>query len=238
MKSYKLTFAICWLFLFSFQSIFSQTKENYLAVYDSIIGKENLPITNGLFHFNNFRINNNKDIYFLSESFTKGSLNYMGQYYSNLDIKYDALNDQIVYRPSGKSEKTGINLIKSNVNTFQINGLNFVNLDKVDVEKVEFIKGFYEEKIKNNTLTFYIKHFKSKREVFINKNVFVEFSDEVSFVIFTNNKYTLISSKNNITKIFPDKKKVINEFYKENSDLKKKNKTLFFTNLLQNISQL
>tara|TARA_R110000850_G_scaffold41434_1_gene106185 strand:+ start:85100 stop:85753 length:654 start_codon:yes stop_codon:yes gene_type:complete len=217
--------------------LFAQENDSYLTTYDSIIGKENLAITNGLFHYNNYRVNNNKDIYYSSEKYVTGSLNYLGQVYHNLSLKYDAFNDEIVFRSSGNSEKTGINLIKSNVNSFKIKELNFVNLDKVDSEKNEFIKGFYEEKIKNNTLSFYIKHSKSKREVFIGKSIFVEFSDETDFVLYKDKKFNQISSKKSIVNAFPDKKKIINEYYKNNSELKKKDKILFFTNLLQNISQ-
>lgn len=237
MKSFKLITVISLFFLLHFQNSFSQQNEEYLTIFDSLIGKENLPISNGLFHFNNFRINNNKDIYYGNEKFIKGSLDYLGQSYSELDLKYDALNDELVYRPSGKSEKTGINIIKSNVSSFQINGLKFINLDKKINESSKFINGFYEEKIKNNYLSFYIKHYKSKREVFVNKNIFMEFNDETDFIIFKDNNYTKLTSKSTLSKIFPEKKKIIGDYYKNNSELKKKNKMLFFTNLLQNISQ-
>ncbi|MFC4739012.1 hypothetical protein ACFO3U_03305 [Flavobacterium ponti] len=223
-------------FLFFLPNLNAQEKEDYLTTYDSIIGKENLAITNGLFHSNNFRVNDNKDIYFMSEKFTIGSLNYINQLYFDVYLKYDAYNDELVYRPSGRSEKTGVNIIKANINSFQINGIKFININN-DNEKDKVIKGFYEEKLKNSTLSFYIKHYKSKREVFVNKNVLVEFSDETTFVVKKNNIFSEISSKTSISKIFPEKRKIINEYYKNNSELKKKNKTEFFTNLLQNISQ-
>ena len=172
----------------------------------------------------------------MSEKFVIGSLNYLNQSYFDIYLKYDAFNDELVYRPSGKSEKTGINIIKTNINSFQINGLKFINLNKEN-EKHKFIKGFYEEKLKNNTLSFYIKHYKSKREVFVNKNILVEFSDETTYLVHKDNIFSEISSKSSISKIFPEKRKIINEYYKNNSELKKKNKTQFFTNLLQNISQ-
>lgn len=237
MNSFKIITLICWFITTPVHNLFSQDNEEILAKYDSIIGKENLTITNGLFHYNNFRINNNKDIYYINQNFAIGSLNYLSQTYTDLNLKYDSLNDELVYRPSGKSEKTGINLIKSNVSSFHLNGLNFVNLDILKTEKPESIKGFYEEKIKNNKLAFYIKHYKSKREIFINKKVFVEFSDEETFVVYTNNKYYEISSKSSIVLLFPDNKKLVKEYYKNNLELKKKNKALFFSNLLQNISQ-
>jgi hypothetical protein len=237
MKFIQLFLLFSSFFFTSLHTIFAQEKEDYLITYDSIIGKENLSITNGLFHYNNYRVNNNKDIYFNTEKYTTGSLIYLGQVYYNLSLKYDAYNDEIVYRSSGNSEKTGISIIKSNVNSFKIHGLNFVNLDKVASDKNDFIKGFYEEKIKNNVLRFYIKHSKSKREVFIGKSVFVEFSNETDFVLYIDKKFNKIKSKKSIINLFPDKKKMISEYYKNNSELKKKNKNLFFSNLFQNISQ-
>jgi len=237
MNSFKIITLIFWFIIAPVHNLFSQENEEILATYDSIIGKENLPITNGLFHYNNFRINDNKDIYYINQNFTIGSLNYLSQTYTDLNLKYDSLNDELVYRPTGKSEKTGINLIKSNVSSFHLNGLNFVNLDILKTEKPESIKGFYEEKIKNNTLAFYIKHYKSKREIFINKKVFIEFSDEEIFVVYTKNKYFEISSKSSIVLLFPENKKLIKEYYNNNLELKKKNKALFFSNLLQIISQ-
>ncbi|WP_339839275.1 hypothetical protein [uncultured Flavobacterium sp.] len=237
MKSIQLVLLFSNLLLTSFLGLFAQEKEDYLITYDSIIGKENLAVTNGLFHYNNYRINDNKDIYYSSEKYIAGSLNYLGQIYYDLFLKYDAYNDELVYRSSGNSEKTGINLIKSNVNSFKINELNFVNLDKIESENKDFIKGFYEEKIKNNTLSLYIKHSKSKREIFIGKNILVEFSDESEFIVYKDKKFNRITSKKSVINEFPDKKKMINEYYKNNSELKKKNKTLFFTSLFKNISQ-
>lgn len=65
----------------------------------------------------------------------------------------------------------------------------------------------------------------------------MEFSDEAEFVLQKDQKFNKINSKKSIINVFPDKKKSINEYYKKNSELKKKDKTLFFNNLLQNISQ-
>lgn len=233
----QLVILFCGIIFFSSLNLKAQTKEDYLTTYDSIISKESLILANGLFHFNNYRVNDNKDIYYNSQHFVKGSLNYLDQIYYDLYLKYDAYNDELIFKPTGKSEKTGINLIKSNISRFKINDLTFVNLDKLNKEGDESIKGFYEERIKNNILSFYIKHSKSKREVFVNKEIFVEFTDESEFILYIDNSFHKINSKNSIIKLFPDKKKIINEYFINNSELKKKDKTLFFNNLFQNISQ-
>lgn len=236
MKYLQLTLLFSGVFLLSFR-LQAQQNEIYLTTYDSIVGKENLKITNGLFHFNNYRINKNLDIYYSSDKYLNGSIIYLEQPYYNLSLKYDAYNDELIYRSAGKSEKTGIILIKNNVESFQINGFNFVNLDRFTSKENDFIKGYYEEKIKNETLSFYIKHYKSKREVFINKNVFTEFSDEMDFIIQIDNSFKKVSSKNSVISLFPDKKKIINDYFKNNSELKKRDTSTFFTNLFQSLSQ-
>lgn len=237
MRSINLIALFCFVNFFFFSKINAQEKKELLITYDSIIGKENLLITNGLFHANNYRINNHRNIYFYDENFTIGSINYLGENYFNLKLKYDSFNDDLVYRPTGNSEKSGIILIKNNIESFEIHGSRFVNLNNFRSEKNKLIEGFYEEKIKRNLFTFYVKHYKSTKEIFVNKSVLHEFYDEKYFIIHKGDDFYKISSKNSIIKLFPDQKKYINQFFKDNDDLKKSNKVLFFTNLFQNISK-
>lgn len=232
----KVLSSITFLLLLNFTGN-AQSEKEYLSVYDSIIGKENILITNGFFHLNTYRVNDHKNIYFSNENYAKGSVTYLNQNYYNLDLKYDSYNDELIYRPNGNSEKNGVILIQSNVASFEYDGLKFVNLNLKKTNDDDFIKGYYEEKIKNSTLVFYIKHYKSKREVFVDKNVLVEFSDQMEFIIYSNNKFNEISSKKSIINLFPENKSYINEYFKNNGDLRKKDKSAFFTKLFQNISQ-
>jgi hypothetical protein len=236
MNFFKKNLLIGFLNLIFFSTSYAQLNKDYLTTYDSIIEKKNLIITNGLFHINNYRINNHKNIYYKEELFVVGEISYLGQNYYDLKLKFDIYNDDLIFNPIGNSENSGVILIKPNVLSFSIHKSKFVNLDLENKKGYDFINGYYEEKLTKNNFAFYIKHKKSKKKIIQNKNYVFEFNHEISFVVLKDEEYSRINSKASIIEIFPESKKIIIDYFKNNRNLKKSNSIMFYTNLFKLIT--
>jgi hypothetical protein len=227
MKNFFLYLVLC------LSSIFYAQNEKSVYIYnDSILSIENLPVSNGLFHYNSFNIANNLNIYYKNEKYISGDIEYQNQKYFDFDIKYDVYNDDLIFRPSGDSEKNGIILVKNNIVSFEIYDTKFINIEKIDIEDLQE-KGYFEESYSTDDFKVLIKHFKTKKDV-LSKSVLQNvFYDSSKIFILKNRKLKKINSKNNIIKLFPEKKELINNYFKDYSLLKKTNKQLFYKNLFK-----
>jgi len=217
--------------------IHSQTS-NDVAIYnwfDKTIGKENLDIINGIPHTNPYRTTGDSHLYYIDQ-YELGTLNYEGQLYYNVKLKYDIYRDILVLNPFGESESVGINVITTKVSSFSIKDKNFVNIDKKDPAVPEFTAGYYEENKISPDFIFYIKHHKNQIKS-INEGVLLyTFKENMSYFLDIKGKIYSIKSKNDIIKLFPDQKKQINGFYLMNRELRKSDENQFMRNLMKYIS--
>ena len=216
-------------------NLYSQNKIEDL--FDTTVGKENLPLNNGVFYFNTLKTLNTHQFYH-SNKYSSENLIYDNQFYNTVNLKYDSYRDVLVFKPYGESENFGIVLIQQKVSNFTLNNRNFVNLSLVTNDSLRDVKGYYEENVKGKYFTFYIKHKKDRREFIKNQVTYTDFEIYNEFLILKDNSYYPIKSKNNVTSLFPTFKKEINTFYNDNSKLSKDNKTEFYEKLFRFIDQL
>lgn len=205
--------------------------------YDSKVGKENLDINNGKILLNyDIILKNNDRFYF--QNYTLGSVVYDNQLYNNVLLNYDINNDDLIIKPNGENDKMPIVLNKSKVNSFYVNGKNYINLGYNKISNNEVVPGFYEEVFLNNNMNFYIRHIKDKRQI-INENlVFDDFTEITSYIILYKNQCYKITNKKSLTTIFPELKKNINEFYSNNSSFEKSNKAKFLEDLFKYLNTI
>lgn len=206
--------------------------------FDNAIGKEILAINNGTRHINYDRTVNNKDRYYKTDLLTTGSINYDNQDYFEINLKYDIYKDELILKYYGESDYTEINLLKDKVRSFKINDEHFINLNINNQLPFNLLGGFYEQNFIGKTFTFYIKHYKRAKEILKNNGVFIEYFYQNEFVLFTEDKFTSITTKKEVLKLFPDYKSQINDYYLMNRNLKKENETKFMKNLMRYINSL
>ncbi|SHO71946.1 hypothetical protein [Flavobacterium cucumis] len=206
-------------------------------LFDNTVGKENLPLNNGVFYFNTFKTFDTHQFY-SSNKYSSEALIYDNQFYNSVNLKYDSYQDALVFKPYGESENFGIVLVQQKVSKFTLNNKNFVNLNLTTNKNLTDIKGYYEENWRGKNFIFYIKHKKTRRELIKNQTSYTDFEIYNEFLIFKNNLYYSVESKNNLINLFPILKKEIKTFYSDNSKLLKNNKTEFFEKLLRFIDQL
>jgi hypothetical protein len=205
--------------------------------YDSKVGKENLDINNGKILLNYDIILKNNDRFYFN-NYTLGSIVYDNQPYNNVLLNYDVNNDDLIIKPYGENDKMPIVLNKSKVNSFKVNGKNYINLDLKKTDNELSISGFYEEVLINNKINFYIKHKKDRRQIINDNLVFDDFTTITSYTIQYKNQFYKITNKKSLTTIFPELKKTINEYYSNNDSIEKSNKNKFLEDLFKYINTI
>lgn len=205
--------------------------------YDSKVGKENLDINNGKILLNYDIILKNNDRFYFN-NYTLGSIVYDNQPYNNVLLNYDVNNDDLIIKPYGENDKMPIVLNKSKVNSFKVNGKNYINLDSKKTDNELNISGFYEEVLINNKINFYIKHKKDRRQIINDNQVFDDFTTITSYTILYKNQFYKITNKKSLTTIFPELKKTINEYYSNNDSIEKSNKNKFLEDLFKYINTI
>ena len=233
-KSY---FIILFGLFLSFQSIHSQNN-NEITTYnwfDKNLGVESLDFKNGPAHFNFDKTVEGQNRYYISDQFKNGSIEYKDQNYFDLYLKYDINADELILRPYSESNHTQINLIKENVTSFKLGSQKFVNLKDIPSN---FKGGYYDETLNDDKSVLYIKYFKEKNNVQKDNLFLIEYRSKYDFILLKDNTFTLINDKKEIIKLYPEKKRKINDFYFMNRTLKKDDPGLFMKNLMKYINNI
>lgn len=243
MKNRQLTIKASLIMIFllgSFQNISAQNdkEETIYNWFDSVLGKENLDINNGTLHHNYDRTFNNEHRYYDLNAFVNGSVVYNDQNYYDLALKYDIYNDEVVLNPKNKEANyIIINLSKEMIKSFRINKKNFVNLT-LSALPSNVKKGYYEENLVGKSFTFYVKHYKFKKETLQNTRPLLNYFYQPEFLLFYNNNFLEINSRRDLTNLFPIHKTKIDEFYSKYEKLEEESKLKFMEKLMIYIDTL
>jgi hypothetical protein len=217
----------------------SQTNENISLsdYFDIAVGKDNLNINNGVVHSEPFRVMPKNNRYYIDE-FNVGDISFEGEIYSNVNIKYDIHDDQVIYKQNGETNNLPITIIKDKVDFFTIKNKKFVNLKFESIKFPKIIRGIYEENFAENDISLYIKHRKERIKALQADMVYYNYIYYTDFVIKYNNFFYTVQSEKDIKTIFPSYIKEINDFYKTNRKLEHSDKKQFMENLAKQINGL
>ncbi|SRX56046.1 hypothetical protein [Aequorivita sp. CIP111184] len=229
-KKIKFTFSLFAIICFG---AFSQNnpQNNIYETYDKIVGLDNTGLYNGTEFADPFLNTDGSYRYFNGFDYFKGSVEYNGQYYVNVFLKYDLLADNLLVRSDDNLSIFNVNLIPEFVKEFSIYNKHFVRLTKTNLN---FSKnGFFEKAYLGNDLSIYIKHTKKKKEKPLKSGIQYSFT-EVNFYVLQNDEtYYLIDSSKDIEKILPEKKEQIRSFHKSYKTLYKSNPDSYMTKLVK-----
>lgn len=204
--------------------------------FDKSVEKENLSINNGTVHSNPYKTAKDNNMYYSSNKFDIGTLVYETQTYYDIYLKYDLYKDILVLNPNGLSDNIGINLGSDKVDSFTLKNNHFVRRIRQDNQPSEFTTGFYEENKINSGFLFYIKHHKDIQKIVNENGLSYKFKESNSFFIDYKNTVYYIKNKKDIIAIFPNSKKIINEYYTMNNEVRKTNLNQFMRNLMTYVS--
>ncbi|CAM3466770.1 hypothetical protein [Aequorivita lipolytica] len=219
--------ALCNLAAFSQSNLPNEIYQTY----DKIVGLDNTGLYNGTEFTDLFLNTDGTYRYFDGFDYTKGSVTYNGQYYVNVFLKYDLLEDNLLTRSDDNLSLFSIKLIPAFIEKFSIYNQNFVRLSDTNLNISA--NGFFEVAYLGNDSELYIKHTKNKKDKALNRGIQYQFSTDNFYVLKTNNRYFVVSSSKDFREIYPEKTEEIRQFYKTYKTLKKSNPEVFMTKLVK-----
>lgn len=212
---------------------FSQTNlpDKIYETYDNIVGLDNTGLYNGT-EFTDIYLNTDGTYrYYNGYDYSSGSVTYNDQYYVNVLLKYDLLEDHLLTRSDDNLSIFNIKLIPGFIDSFSIYDHHFVRLHDTNLDIGG--NGFFEAAYVGNQLELYIKHTKEKKDKALRTGVQYRFSEDNFYIIKLNGKYAVVSSSKSFRKLLPEKAVEIREFYKSYKTLYKSNLDVFMTNLVK-----
>ena len=123
-------------------------------------------------------------------------------------------------------------LFKSKIAGFRLGESDFIQITTSG--GTTKMSGFYEVIIEEDTLTLLKKNKKKRFKRIKGSTVYYEFDDENSYYIKYQDDYYEISSKNDVIRVWPDKKNYINEYF--NHALLKTNEDFFWKSFFEKLA--
>ena len=194
------------------------------------LGKENLPVFNGIRFYDLFKSDTDNFRYFKKYKPFITSITYNGQAYDNILTRYDLLTDHLIVYTEGKLSFFQVQLANERVNAFQIDGLSFERLDLSCTHKVDK-NAFYEVAYAGLDLHLYIAWSKAEKLKTRVENPFYTFKIDKEYYLKMGAEYLTVDSMKDILRIFPERKKEIKEFYKAYRQNKKEDSKQFMQKL-------
>ncbi|MEH6765292.1 MAG: hypothetical protein V7655_12385 [Aequorivita antarctica] len=230
---YKRTLLPFSLFLLIGFVAFSQTtsQSKIYETYDNIVGLDNTGLYNGT-EFNDLFLNTDGTYrYFNGYDYAQGSTTYNGQYYVNVFLKYDLLEDNLLTHSNDNLSIFNVILIPEFVESFSIFNHNFVRLANTNLGLPG--NGYFEAAYIGNEHDLYIKHTKRKKDKPLKSGVQYKFSEDNFYVLKNKGKYIIISSERELRKLLPEKEEEIRNFYKSYKALYKSDTDSFMIKLVK-----
>jgi len=243
MKNYYIISAIFLSVFFLNISVLSaqQTNDNkrlgYIA-FDKLIGIQNTSLYQGTLYTEKYRTINERKQFFKSIQFLQGDVWYNGEPYFNQRVKYNVYDDELLLKLEEKGGSHTLNLYKTAIDSFTIDTHRFINLKPTLITN-DIEPGFYEVMFQGGALDFYLKHRKRYLEKKGDRSIHYEFADlKSTYVIFHNGTHYILNSKKTLTRLFPNQKRQINEFYKQAKKIHGNNIDLVMITLVEQLNTI
>ena len=210
---------------------------DYLNWFDQQVGIENTSLMNGVIYREFYRTINDNVKFFQTDQWHTGSVKYTGQWYYNVQLKYDVFGDQLIVRQEDRLGGGALILFKDLVAEFRLDDKVFVNIDPGANELIR--PGYYELLASRENLRMLIKYRKKEFLRKDRKSAYHEFIDaKKSYVLNFDGNYYPIKVKKDVVKIFPGFKSALDSFYQDNKRLQNRDPDRFMIALVDRLSTL
>lgn len=229
-------FFLILLFLVPFKVLGQGVENEKYLWFDNLIGQTNSGVFRGVRYTNEYRAINEKHQFFESGDFKKGSVNYNGQDYFELLLRYDVYLDNLLVVNDALANRPMMVFDKEGITKFTIDGHSFEYLSPKFSDEVG--SGFFEVLLKNESLTLYKKHRKKIFKRTDAQNLYYEFKDRYSYVLHSGGTYYPFKKIKELNSIFPQYRKDIKPIIKRHSPLKKSNFDAYVQAILTDLLSL
>lgn len=233
-KNYLLIFLILLLSFSCYCQNFSKTE--IYSWYDNQTGIENSSLFRGMEYVEVHRMINEKHKFFDDNKFLNSSLVYDGQLYTDVPLKFNVYDDVVMVNLKQEQRNSIFQLFSDKVTYFKINNYKF---NYIAAENTSSIRGFYEVISEDGDFKIFKKH-KKNRTVRRDKSVaYMEFTkSNPDYVFQFDEELYSLTNRRELFSQFPNHKKEIRAFYKENKKLSKDRQDVFMSRLADKMNSI
>lgn len=220
---------LLWLFLSVNYLIHCQKNQpnHSYQNFDKVIDQRNTDLSYGIYFKDKYRKKGLKNHnYYKVNDFRVGKINYRDQLFEDILIKYDLIDDDVIILITKGYESSQIRLHKSLIEKFSIGTKEFFNNSQF---------GFLEKLLTAEKITLFKKHKKRKHKQLDNDFKYFKFTYIPYYLINYNNKSYVVKKSKDFINVFPDQKKIIKQFFKDENKLRKKDYEMFLISLCKKI---
>ena len=233
-KNYLLLISVLLITFSGLSQDYSQ--KTIYSWYDKQSGIENSILFRGIEYVEKDRMINEKHKFFKTQLFQNGSLTYDGQTFYGVPLKYNIFNDLLLVNLQQGSKNLIFQLIRNKVDSFTIDSHKFKYLNDSNLSEIE---GFYEVINDEEEFKIYKKYLQNSRELRDENVAYIEFSMEDSIYIYQlGTDFYKLGNRNDLISKFPQLKKEIRNFYKQNKLILKDSPEVFMSNLAREMNIL
>ncbi len=237
MKKFCLTNKITLLLLILNFHVFCQStrqdEASYFKWFDTTIYAKNSDLINGTYHLEKYDSQEGFDQYYVTPNFLQGNMVYDQQPYFKVNLSYDLYSDDLILGFQENDLLLPIKLVKDKVESFFINNRSFVHLKDEDSST----NGFFELLLRTNEIILYKKHFKKMHRYLNDQKAYYKFTKKTRYLVSYRNRLEDVDTRKSVSKLFPEKKSLINDFFSENDYLRNTNEDAFFKLLFKQITK-
>lgn len=225
------------IFIGTISIVHCQTSLNQPIIFewlDSKSGIENTGLYDGEVHVEEYRTINENTQYFPEPYFVPASLNYGGQWYYSVQLKYDVFNDQLIARVPNDIGGLAIQLFKYDISEFRFGTDHFVNLDLLLENTSE--AGFFRKVFQSDEFTLLAKLSKKRFQRKDRNRIYYEFLDAKNgYVLVREGESVIIGNKNDLFDFLPKSEEEIESFYKTNKRLWSSDRESFLLEMIKKL---
>lgn len=141
------------------------------------------------------------------ESFSRGVVEYDGETFSNVPLKYDIYADQLIAQ---FGDDAPIQLVKDKIKSFDLLHRHFIQITNGKVKN-----GFYHELYGGKSQI--INKIEKQTEANKSLRIFMPVHDYQQYYILKNGSYIPVNSLGDVLDVFADKKKELRDFIKNDN---------------------
>lgn len=227
-----ITFRSILSLVFTLQFTFHALGQDNKAIYnlhDAVIGDQNLAIYNGILYKEEYANTELVNVFYKNLNFFVGNLNYDQQSYYGQKLKLDTYNDQLLITPKNSANALLLVLDKSKVYWFTLDQETFYNAD--NLTESPKVTGYIKLLAKGDKGWVFKKSRKLRIIYRKDKKEALKYILKESFWVFKDNILIEVKGKQDLRDLYPLKKDLINQYFKENRLLYKNNKDQFYSRL-------
>ncbi|RFN58381.1 hypothetical protein [Marixanthomonas ophiurae] len=179
--------------------------------FDKTIGLENTGLYNGVAYIDVEKAKGTFKKFLYNNGFQSGSIEYDGQTYYDITLKYDVFNDEVLLQLKGENGTTILQPFKELINSFSITNRAFVKIVNKTTESGDEFSGFYEKMLQTAQLTVLKKHRKKRLKRIKRKKLSYQFKPiKPYYFLHYQDKYYSVKNKRDFIQLFPEFKEEIN----------------------------